>query len=562
MFLRRSGRRRRRALALGGLLGAAIALTMSVSALAGAAEAPVNVTPPLIGGFRVEGEQLTATQGTWDNGPTSFAFQWERCTDPNDDSTCAAIPGADTPQYTLVEDDVDEHVRVGVVASNDGGPSAEVFSAITNEIQAAVEPTINVPPSIQGAVPPEVDDELTANPGLWNGLPAPTFTFQWWSCNGPDFPADCVAIPGATSQTYTPVAGDLGRLLRVEVTATNVAGDDDAESSATLAVVASTAPVNTAAPAITGTPTVGETLTVNPGSWTGILPLSFTVQWQRCDLQGQNCADIPGATGETYTLTDADEGHRVVAVVTATDAEDKKTLAATDPTGIVGTGPVNTTLPAISGTSRVGQTLNATNGTWEGQNTLTFTRQWQRCNAQGQVCTNIPGATGQSYMVQSLDLGSRIVVVVTARNPAGETTSAASNPTAAVTGVPAGQTVPVGDVSLPNRMVISQVQFLPGVLRSRAPFTARFRVTDTEGHLVSGADVTLIAIPYGRVLPPGVVRTDSQGWATFTLQPTAKFPLRKGFLITFLARATKPGGDLLAGVSTRRAASVRINPNA
>jgi hypothetical protein len=535
---------------------------MSVSALAGAAEAPENVTPPLIGGSLVEGEQLTATPGTWNNGPTSFAFQWERCTDPNDDSTCADIPGADTAQYTLVQVDVDNHVRVGVVASNDGGPSAETFSAITGEIQPAVPPTNTVLPSIAGAVPPEVDDELTANPGLWNGLPTPTFSFQWWSCNGPTFPDDCVAIPGATSQAYTPVAGDLGRLLRVVVTATNVAEDENAASPSTQAVVASTAPVNTADPFISGTPTVGETLTVNPGSWTGILPLSFAVQWQRCDVQGQNCTDIPGATGETYTLTDADDGHRIVAVVTATDAENKATSAATDPTGVVGTGPVNSALPAISGTARVGQTLNSTTGTWEDQSTLTFTRQWQRCNAQGQVCTNIAGATGQSYRVQSIDLGSRIVIVITARNPAGETTSAASNPTAAVTGVPAGQTVPVGDVSLPDRLVISQVEFIPGVLRSRASFTARFRVTDTEGHLISGADVKLIAIPYGRVLPPGTVRTDSQGWATFALQPTAKFPLRKGFLITFLARATKPGGDLLAGVSTRRAASVRINPNA
>ena len=46
----------------------------------------------------------------------------------------------------------------------------------------------------------------------------------------------------------------------------------------------------------------------------------------------------------------------------------------------------------------------------------------QRCNAQGQACQAIPGATQQSYALTSADQGSTIVVVVTARNADGTAT--------------------------------------------------------------------------------------------------------------------------------------------
>ena len=50
---------------------------------------------------------------------------------------------------------------------------------------------------------------------------------------------------------------------------------------------------------------VGETLTADPGTWTGTGPLDYTYQWQRCDFIGKDCEVITGATDATYTLTDA-----------------------------------------------------------------------------------------------------------------------------------------------------------------------------------------------------------------------------------------------------------------
>lgn len=69
---------------------------------------------------------------------------------------------------------------------------------------------------------------LTALPGTWFG--ASTFAYQWKN-EGAD-------IVGATSQTYTPGAGDVGDNLSVVVTATNTAGSTSATSAETVGVLA------------------------------------------------------------------------------------------------------------------------------------------------------------------------------------------------------------------------------------------------------------------------------------------------------------------------------------
>ena len=54
--------------------------------------------------------------------------------------------------------------------------------------------------------------------------------------------------------------------------------------------------------------------------------------------------------------------------------------------------PVNTSPPTITGTAAVGETLTAQNGTWDNVPT-TFEYRWLRCNAAGDSCVGIPGAT-------------------------------------------------------------------------------------------------------------------------------------------------------------------------
>ena len=69
--------------------------------------------------------------------------------------------------------------------------------------------------------------------------------------------------------------------------------------------------------------------------------------------------------------------------------------------------PTNTVLPAESGTETEGQTLTGTLGTWSGGlPVVTYARQWQR-NVAG-TWTDIPGATGSTYVLQAADVGTTV----------------------------------------------------------------------------------------------------------------------------------------------------------
>ena len=65
-----------------------------------------------------------------------------------------------------------------------------------------------------------------------------------------------------------------------------------------------------------GEPQVGDVLRITPGRWSP-QPSSFVYQWQLCDSSGANCNNIPGASGQLYTVTSADSGHMIVGLVTA-----------------------------------------------------------------------------------------------------------------------------------------------------------------------------------------------------------------------------------------------------
>jgi chitodextrinase len=76
-------------------------------------------------------------------------------------------------------------------------------------------------------------------------------------------------------------------------------------------------PANSSPPTITGTPTQGETLTADPGTWSGTTPITYAYQWRRCDPSGGSCSDIPEATGNTYVLTGEDVDNTIRVAVTA-----------------------------------------------------------------------------------------------------------------------------------------------------------------------------------------------------------------------------------------------------
>jgi hypothetical protein len=227
--------------------------------------------------------------------------------------------------------------------------------------------------------------------------------------------------------------------------------------------------------------------------------------------------------------------------------------------------PTNTTKPAISGTAQVGQTLTASQGSWTSDTTPTFTYQWLTCDAQGNNCANVANATNQTYVVQSGDVGKTIRVTVTAKNTSGSTpATSAQTGTVTQAGSSGGSqggtsTVTAAAVALPNRLVIDSVKFSPNRLVTRSPFTGRFHVSDAEGRSVSGALVTLTALPYAwGHNASGEVRTDDSGWATINIQPSVQLPLGKHVSLVMFLRARVDGQPVLSGSSVRRLVQIRV----
>jgi hypothetical protein len=89
---------------------------------------PANTGLPTISGEATQGSTLTVAPGTWSGSPTSFAYQWQTSADG---VTWADLAGVVSTTKSLGAGDVGKRLRVRVIASNVGGPSAAAFSAAT-----------------------------------------------------------------------------------------------------------------------------------------------------------------------------------------------------------------------------------------------------------------------------------------------------------------------------------------------------------------------------------------------------------------------------------------------
>jgi hypothetical protein len=229
--------------------------------------------------------------------------------------------------------------------------------------------------------------------------------------------------------------------------------------------------------------------------------------------------------------------------------------------------PSNTAPPTISGTPEVGQTLTADRGNWSGTPPINYTYRWRRCNAGGNNCSNIGGATDNTYTIKSNDLGNTLRVRVTASNSDGSET-ATSAQTAVVkrpsstpgTGCPSGSVAQVGDVKPPARLIIDRMQFSPStVTRSTHNLVARFHVSNTCNQSVQGALVYATAVPFNQ-LTVSEQPTGRDGWAQINFTVLSGFPAaRHQQLLVIFARARKPGDNVLTGISIRRLVSLRVS---
>ena len=188
---------------------------------------------PTISGTSQVGETLTADKsGIADaDGLTNatFSYQWLA-----DDTTIAGATGS---THTLADADVGKAITVQVSFTDDAGNDETLTSAATDAVAAALasnNPATGAP-TISGTA--QVGETLTADTSDIadaDGLDDVSFTYQWL--------ADDTEIAGATGSTYTVAAADEGKAIKVRVTFTDDADNEETLTSAATAAVAGAQP--------------------------------------------------------------------------------------------------------------------------------------------------------------------------------------------------------------------------------------------------------------------------------------------------------------------------------
>jgi subtilisin family serine protease len=204
----------------------AYAAIQAIGGVSNPISVPTNTAPPAISGTAQVGQTLSASSGVWSNTPTSYGYQWLRCSL----SSCASIAGATSSSYAPGSADVGSSVEVAVTATNSGGSSSATSAPTSSVTVIALSPPANISlPAVSGIA--QQGQTLSATSGSWSGSPT-SYTYQWQRCSS----SGCATVAGATSSTYVLGSADVGSLLEVSVKASNSAGSSSAASSPTASV--------------------------------------------------------------------------------------------------------------------------------------------------------------------------------------------------------------------------------------------------------------------------------------------------------------------------------------
>ena len=492
----------------GGTATATAGPTATVTALA-----PTVNNAPTLAGTAQQGQTLTLTQGTWNNTPTSVTNQWEQCSTTG--TACTAIAGQTGTTYVIAVADVGHTIEVLETASNTGG-TATATAGPTATV-TALAPTVITAPTIAGTA--QEGQTLTLTQGTWNNTPT-SVTDQWERCDTSG--ANCAAIAGQTGLTYVVGAADAAHTLEVLETATNTGGTATSPSSHTATIVAPPTPIT--APLLSGNAIQNQTLTDHHGNWTGS-PTSYTYTWTRCDSNGLSCVAIAGATGQTYTLTEADVGGTIYVTEVGANAGGNGPGDSSALTAVVTTPsltvpvPVNTALPTVGGTPQQGATLIASNGAWE-FNPNAYQYQWFRCRAGS--CTAVPGATAQTYTLGPGDVGYALEAQESAVNTGGTGGPVTSGATSVVTATSSTALV------APQTSVTNQQVLLIATVTSSS---GNASVSGSVSFRTASGPITGCGAVSAKASGQSATVTCPTSFATGTTQATAVFSAAGGSLL-------------------------------
>ena len=307
-------------------------------------------------------------------------------------------------------------------------------------IRATGSPTIDGTPQVDHTLTVDTSDIADAD-GLTHA--SYTWLYQWLRGRS--------EIRGATDSTYTLGLADKGHKIRVKVSFTDDANNQESRTSApTVAVAPPPNTLPTGVPAINGTPQVGETLTVDTSEINdadGMEESVFLYQWLA--KNSIVTLELVGEHNPTYTPSPAEEGFAIMVRVTFTDDRGHSETLTSAATVAVARPPnyEPTGLPAISGTPQVGETLTADTSAIDDADGLTnVAYQYQWLGNQSVLDANtgtyyyinveIPGETGSTYTLAPADKGRTFAVRVSFTDDRGNSESLSSRSTVVVAAKP------------------------------------------------------------------------------------------------------------------------------
>ena len=310
--------------------------------------------------------------------------------------------------------------NVAAICTSDG-------KRLSNHLERTIKGYLNNPatglPTISGTA--QVGETLTADTsGIVDedGLENVSYSYQWLRNDG----TTDSGIQDAVNSTYTLVSDDSGRTIKVRVTFTDDAGNEESLTSDATTVVAAANNPATGAPTISGTAQVGETLTADTSGIDdddGLSNATFSYQWIRND--GTDDADIPNATSASYLVVSPDDGGNTIKVrVTFTDNagnEESLTSASTAAVNATVPGPPRSVDVQTSSSDQLSVSWEAP--AFDGGSDITgYTIQWREANATWDSSADLSSAatTANSYTISSLSPGTEYTVRVVATNVVGD----------------------------------------------------------------------------------------------------------------------------------------------
>ena len=302
-----------------------------------------------------------------------------------------------------------------------------------------VEPAANTPaagaPTTTGIA--QVDQTLTANTSSItdeDGLTSVSYSYQWTRSDGSTY-AD---IAGETDSTYILVFADQGKTIKVRVSFTDDADNEETlTSQATEEVTAAPNRGATGEPTINGTPKVDQTLTADTSDIAdedGLDGVSYNYQWMADDVK------IDGATGSTYVPANGDAGKAIKVSVSFTDDRNNAEARTSAPTATI--AAIVPTQP-LSLTVATGDEIQELDASWQapssnGGSAVTGYRvQWKEAAESWDTEDDVSQSTvtGTTHTITGLTGGVEYAVRVIATNTAGDGPASAE-----AAGTPAGAT--------------------------------------------------------------------------------------------------------------------------